>query len=110
MLLTLFPVLVLVVVFYYQITSIARITEMDDTRVGIRNLLGNERVIPLDRIIQLHLIRLGFLTHATLRIRTDRFWSLQRGFYVIPVRGRFMDQQGFIRSLWGRVLSTEARI
>lgn len=110
MLLILFPVLVLAVVFYYQITSIARITEVSDTSLRIRNLLGSERLIPLDRIRHLHLITFGFLTHATLKIQTDRFWSLQRALYIVPVRGIFVDQQGFVQSLWGKVLSTEARL
>ena len=110
MLLTLFPVLVLAVVFCYQITSIARITEVSDSSVRIRTLLRSERMIRLNRIVHLHLITLGFLTHAALKIKTDRFWSLQRALYIIPVRGRFMDQQGFIQSLWGKVLSTEARL
>ena len=110
MLWTLFPVLVLAVVFYYQISSIARIIEVSDTSVRIRNLLGNEQLIPLHRIIHLHLTTIGFLTHATLKVQTDRFWSLQRALFIIPVRGRFMDQQGFVQSLWGKVLSTEARL
>jgi len=110
MLLTLFPILVLVAVFYYQITSLVRITEVSDTSVRIRNLLGSERLIPLDRIIHIHLTTIGFLSRATLKVQTDRFWSLERALYIVPVRGRCMDHQGLVQWLWGKVLSTEARL
>ncbi len=93
------------------VSSISRITEVTESHFGIDPLLGDERIVPLSEVVDLRLVSfLGFQTHATIRIHTSRFWSVAHSSFLIPVRGRFMSQQGLIKSMWNEVPSKDTRL
>jgi hypothetical protein len=93
------------------LSSIARITGFDESKVRIKPLFGNERFVPLSEIVDLSLVSiLGVQTHATVRTQPKQFWSLAHSSFLIPVRWIFMDQQGLIQAIWGHVPSKESRL
>jgi len=93
------------------ISSISRISEVGESRITVKPLLGIERNVQLTEVVDLRLVSfLGIQSHATLRVQPTRFWSLAHSSFIIPVRGRFMDQQGSIKELWNRVPSQEGRL
>ena len=93
------------------ISSISRITDVDESHVRIQPLLGAKQKVPLTEIVDIRLVSfLGFQTHATVRVQPTRFWTLTHSLFLVPVRGRFMDQQGPIKQLWNQVPSLERRL
>ena len=105
-----FAFLMLVLVFGRLVGSISRINILSETHIRVAPLLGKEMQIPLSDILDLRVFTLGILTHALIRIRSNRFLSLGHTQYIVPVRGRFMDQQGPLRAVWNKVPSSTQRM
>jgi hypothetical protein len=95
---------------YLGIGAISRIALTDESHISIRPLLGRARTIPMADIVDLTLLRLGYLSHVHLRLRARGFWTFDRRIFLIPVRGPWMDQQGPLQTVWGRVPSIEKRL
>ena len=102
--------LMMLIVFGRLIASITRISEVTEDHIEVKPILGNERRVPLPEILDLSVFTMGLLTHALIRVRPTRFLSLAHTRYLVPVRGRYMDQQGKLKELWERVPSFEERI
>ena len=56
------------------------------------------------------MISMGFLSHATIRVKTDRFWPFAQATFLVPVRGNNLDQQSSLKELWDKVPSSEQLI
>jgi hypothetical protein len=102
--------LMVLLVFGRLVASISRISEVNENHIEVKPMLGNVRRIPLTGIVDLTVFRLGWLTHALIRVKQPRFLSLAHTTYLVPVRGRYMDQQGMLGALWERVPSVEERV
>ena len=103
-------ILMVFLVFGRLVTSISRISKVNENHIEVKPMLGNLRRIPLSEIVDLSVFTMGLLTHALVRVRPTRFLSLAHTTYLVPVRGRYTDQQGLLKALWNRVPSFEKRM
>ena len=106
----LFSFFALALAFGFRVASISRILEVSPPHIKVRALFGRERQIPIDQIQELTMISMGFLSHATIRVKTDRFWPFAQATFLVPVRGNNLDQQSSLKELWDKVPSSEQLI